>query len=211
LGLDLSGAGAPSASAPVVTVGPVVAAATSVVGVVHAIQAAKADTSLTWAVTNALSADGTWGPSRVVGGIVAAELANRGVTRVRVRDGVQPIPGVSRCENSLSGRSCWGPLDDYWRAKQTQFSYSAPDVELGTAVMEVSVQKLELSDDMLIFQVRLKLIAQDSGAVLARGAKVSWPHHLGKNVFANGGESFKTQFASLAQEATRKALEDFGL
>jgi len=102
-------------------------------------------------------------------------------------------------------------LDDYWRAKQTSFSYSPPDVTAGTAVMEVSVQGLQLSGDELMFIVRLRLVAADSGAVLARGQKFNWPRHLGKNVFANGGETFKSQFQSVAEEATRKALKDLGL
>jgi len=78
-------------------------------------------------------------------------------------------------------------------------------------VVEVSLQHFEVADDSLIFVVGLKLIAQDSGEVLRRGNGLSWPHQVGKNPFVNGGESFKSQFVSLAQDATRKALKDLGL
>ena len=208
LGLDAPGPSG-AATPPVITAaGARVTAATAVVGLATATQQAKDNTGLTWAVANALSANDTWVPSRVAAQVVAAELTARGMRQVRIRDGVQPVAGVDGCETAIFMGPCAKAIGAYQRADRSPFSYAPPEASPDTAVLEVLVT-YEMADRIALF-VSLKLTDQASGALLARGHSYAMGH-IGPDAFENGGEKFKAQFASLAEEATKKAVKNLGI
>jgi hypothetical protein len=212
--LSLGVANSGTTTPPVITAaGAPVAAGTALVGLFAASAAAKDNTALTMEVVRALSADGSWLPSRVTANIAASELGKRGVTTVQIRERMEPIPGVPPdAHMSIFMIPWWVALDHYYSSTQSPFSYGAPEVEADDLVLEVAVFGYDYPGGMLRVGVRLKLVAPATGTVITKSS--AWVLGRTSNtpeLFANGGEQFKARFAELAQKATEKAFKKIGL
>jgi hypothetical protein len=212
--LSLGAANSGTATPVVTTAGAPVAAGTAVLGLITASAAAKDNTALTMEVVRALSADGSWLPSRVTANIAASELGKRGVTAVRIRERMEPIPGVPPdAHMSVFMIPWWVALDHYFSSAQSPFSYGPPEVEADDVVLEVAAFGYEYTGGLLFVGVRMKLVAPATGMVIAKSNARVHMMVVGKtaDAFANGGEQFKARFADLAQKATEKAFKKIGL
>jgi hypothetical protein len=217
-------AGSGSGVAPVTTAGKGVAAAGIVVGLVGASNAARESTDLTVQVVDALSAGGTWIPTRAVADIVASELTARGVKSIRVRDGLEPIPGVTDRSITFLMHNWYGPVGLYYDMTKSPFDYATTDVGSDELIIEVAMYRYIYNSccGPLVLGIQLKLVDPKSGATLAKartwdmeGIRVMRTfNETGQSepkvTFANGGAVFKTRFASKAQEVTETVLKKLG-
>jgi hypothetical protein len=211
--LNVQGVGEDSNGMPLITVaGPAVTIASAAVGSIIASKSAKANTQLTMDIVDALSVKGTWVAPRIVAGIVAAELGKRGVTTTRIRDGLEPIPGVTDRQVTLLGLNWATPISHWYDSRQTPFAYGAPDVEANDLVLEVCLFAYGYGRIGVEADVMVKLVAAESGTVVAKGmAKRYQSSQRADQDFANSGEAFKAHFTALAQQATENALKKMGL
>jgi len=173
--------------------------------------AARAAGNVAAEVGDVLAVQGNWIPTRILADVAASELQERGAKELRIRDGVEPIPGVTDRSVSFSMHNWYGPLDHYYRSDKTPFAYAAPDVNAGDLVLEVSLANFEYAGGSFILAVRTKLVDPSTGAVLAKAVSVSFKD-IGKpaDLFSQGGQGFKTAFSNIGGELVKKDLKKLG-
>lgn len=151
-----------------------------------------------------------WEPTVEIAEQARRQLEGTTTYSISVDSEIKPLPGVERREATVLMENWLAPVRAWYNADPSSFAYS--DQPSSGAVLEVGLSNYELSGDHFLIQVMMKMVDQESGAVIANARKAAHPKVDDlDSLFEDDAAGFKRLFRETTATLAQECIEKLGL